>query len=145
MQQQKVNAAKISKEGIRRLLSFLPFFGGRNEADYGVGPKPAVVQNGVISIHSAVLSAKASEFVTACYEEHFVQPFDWGKWSKRHKDGVTSDSLIAEADLTTIIKMLTVHIRADRFCDGYFLSVMRDGTILKILERLRDIDLQRAN
>ena len=144
MQQQEVSAAKVSKEGICRLLSFLPFFEECDGTDYGVGPKVAAVEKGVASIRPAALSPKASDFVTACYEEHFVQPFDWGDWNRRHGGDLTSDAFIAEADLSAIIKMLTAHIRADRFCDGHLLSVMKDGTALKILKRLRDIHSEQG-
>jgi len=139
MQQQEVSTAKVSKEGVCRLLSFLPFFEAWDETDYGVGPGAAVVEQGVGHTGLALLPAKASEFVAACYEEGFVQPFDWTKWTRRHEGALASDAFIAEADLSAIIKMLTAHIRADRFCEGHLLSVMRDGTILKILRRLRDI------
>jgi len=144
MQQQEVSAAKVSKEGICRILSFLSFFNKCDETDYGVGPDVVFVEEGVASILPATLSSRASDFVTACYEEHFVQAFDWGKWSRRNGGDLASDAFIAEADLTAIIKMITVHIRADRFCDGHLLSVIEDGTVLKILKRLRDIHSERV-
>jgi len=89
-----------------------------------------------------MLSDKASDFVTACYEENFVQPFDWTNWSNEHKPELNLEGFIEEADLLTIVKLLTSHIRGDRFCEGHLLSVMGDGTILKILNRLKEIDFE---
>lgn len=143
MREQEVSTSTISNHGIRRLLSFLPVFDHCDEAGYGDGPTVALSENGKASIVPTALCAKASEFVTACYEENFVQPFDWGKWADRHTSDLTSHAFIAGADLGGIIKMLTAHIRGDRFCDGHLLSVMRDGTILKILQRLREIHSAR--
>lgn len=143
MQEQEVSIAKISNEGIRRLLSFLTFFENCDGTGYGRAPTVAPDESGVLGLRSASLSAKASEFVTACYEEHFVQPFDWSEWSKRCNCDQVSGAFIAEADLGVIIKMLTVHIRSDRFCDGHLLSVMENGTILKILERLREVQSEQ--
>ena len=139
MQEQEVSAAKISKEGIRRLLSLLTFFENRDGTDYGSAATVTRDESGASNLHSATLTERASEFVTACYEEHFVQPFDWGEWSGRDDCDLTSPEFIARADLVGIIKMLTTHIRVDRFCDGHLLSAMENGTILRILERLRNI------
>jgi O-acetyl-ADP-ribose deacetylase len=139
MQGQEVDVSEVPQEGIRRLLSFLPFFKNCDEEDFGVGPKLKREGEGVIRLESSALSPRASEFVAACYNEHFVQSFDWGEWSSGNRKALASDAFINSADLATIIKMLTTHIRAGRFCDGHLLSVMKDGTILKILRRLGDI------
>ncbi len=52
------------------------------------------------------------------------------------------EGFIEEADLLTIVKLLTSLIRGDRFCEGHLLSVMGDGTILRILNRLKQIDFE---
>lgn len=144
--EQEVNPDTISNEGIRRLLAFLPFF-DHDGTNYGTGPVIAAAKSRkkAITIFPGTFSAKVSEFIKACYEENFVQPFDWGKWRERHEDDLASDAFVAKADITTIIRMLTVHIRADRFCDGHLLSVMKDGTIYRILRRLKEVHSQRES
>jgi len=82
----------------------------------------------------------ADKFVSACYKEHFIQDFDWGEWVRQYESELESDNFIRAADLVTIVRMLTAHIRGDRFCDGHLLSVMDNGTIGKILNRLHELD-----
>jgi hypothetical protein len=44
---------------------------------------------------------------------------------------------IESLDLEGIRKLLTTHIRGDRFSDGHLLKMLRSNTITKILERLK--------
>ncbi|GAK55508.1 Alr3803 protein [Candidatus Vecturithrix granuli] len=128
----------ITQEGIDRLVAFLPLLSAPN-ARHGTYPDVVKNNNDNLLYIPSILSETASEFVQACYEEGFVQPFDWGEWSERHKDELNSAAFIDGADLTTIVKLLTTHIRADRFCDGHLLSMLEDGSIAKILKRLEHI------
>ncbi len=67
-----------------------------------------------------------------------MQPFDWPAWADAHRGDLRSDEFIQNAGLETIVKLITIYIRSDRFNDGHLLSVLRDGTVLKILKRLED-------
>ena len=140
MKDRALTTAKISKAGIDRILAFIPFF-ERSDSYFGKAPELEDTQDGGFSISDPVYSKTAWSFVEACYEESFVQPFNWIRWGGRHQDDLRSDSYIGKANLLTIIRMLTTHIRADRFVSvGHLLSVMEDGTILKILKRLEEIN-----
>ena len=126
---------EVTERGIKRILAFIPFF-ENPESHFGESPQLETAKSGELSITMATLSDTAERFVEACYEENFVQPFDWPVWSAEHQDEMSSEGLICTADITTTIKMLTSHIRADRFSEGHLLSVMKEGTILRILRRL---------
>ena len=41
--------------------------------------------------------------------------------------------------------MLTAIIRGDRFCSGLIYSKVKDGTLLRLLERLKDIKSKGEN
>lgn len=144
MDEQEVNVELITQAGIRRLLSFLPLFVD-TRANHGAGPTAEDADENTITIRPAILSGRASGFVAACCDENFVQPFDWGEWSRDHESELCSHEFISNANLATIVRMLTTHIRADRFCDGHLLAVMKKGTIGAILNRLRDIESEQAN
>lgn len=46
---------------------------------------------------------------------------------------------IERADATTIQKLFTTHIRADRFCEGHLASLFENGFIVALLQRLKRI------
>ena len=49
---------------------------------------------------------------------------------------------IDELTYKEIGTMLTTIIRGDRFCSGLIYSKVKDGTLLKLLERLKDIKIK---
>lgn len=51
-------------------------------------------------------------------------------------------SQIPEANLDELRAMLTYCIRAERFCDGYWLGLLKDKTFLKILWRLKTLECE---
>jgi hypothetical protein len=142
MTDEGIDPSLITQQGIERVLAFLPALSEPN-AEHGTGPAVESTDENTFTIIPASLSERASEFVDACYEEKFVQSFDWMEWSDRHQAHLTSDAFIGKADLATIAKLLTTHIRSDRFFDGHLLSVLKDGTVLRILERLDQINSEQ--
>jgi len=60
------------------------------------------------------------------------------------KEYMENEKLIQEKDINILTykeigTMLTAIIRGDRFCSGLIYSKVKDGTLLKLLERLKDI------
>ena len=49
--------------------------------------------------------------------------------------------LIKKANLLTLRKLITAHVRQDRFCEGHLAGVLKSGLMVKILERLKEISL----
>ena len=47
---------------------------------------------------------------------------------------------LREVDAQTMLAMIMTIIRRERFCDGLLLEYLRNGSILKWLERLQAID-----
>lgn len=84
----------------------------------------------------ASLSDTAIEFVHACYEEGFVQGFDWMSWSNTKPEVLEPDASFDDIDLSTVIRLLTLHLRADRFNDGHLMAVLQQGIIAGILRQL---------
>lgn len=46
---------------------------------------------------------------------------------------------IAGADLLTLRTLMTACVRGEKFCDGWWASILQDGTLLAVLERLEAI------
>ncbi len=123
----------ITREGIDALLHFLPYFND-DRARFGT---EVSITDGCIA--PSILTPKSMEFYEACYEHNFVQDFDWGEWSQSRQGMVSCGEGIEDLDLAGIGRLLTAHIRGDRFCDGHLLGVMRSGQMAHILERLMEL------
>ncbi len=133
-----IDTRAITPDHVRALLKYLPYFERRGQS---FGAPPGVsMEKGSGLITPAVLSWRASAFVKTCYDNGFVQGFDWPKWQNEAARLLRDEGeFFRTANLDTLVKLLTTHIRKDRFVDGHLLCVMESGHIGRILRRLRDL------
>ena len=79
-----------------------------------------------------------SKFVALCYEMGLVIDFDWMHW----KEGATylkdNSKKVVEADLETVVKLITSHIRNDRFDEDWLEDLLDNGHLTALLRRLRE-------
>jgi hypothetical protein len=123
----------ITITGIDTLLGYLPYFSSKR-ARFG---QPMRIDHGCTTFSS--LTKKSQRFCNACYTHHFVQPFDWHAWSREHERLVFNGDAIEELCLADIGRLLTTHLRGDRYCDQHLLGVMRSGQMRRILKRLQQL------
>jgi hypothetical protein len=90
---------------------------------------------GYLEYHPAV-----GQFMRACYENGLVLSFDWGAWADETHKYMKDPELITAASLRTCMKLLTTHLRAERFCDGHLEEVLRSGHIATVLRRLESFE-----
>ena len=83
------------------------------------------------------LDESASRFISALHDNGWVVPFDWVSWQGEAQRYVSSPEMLESADVDVIRKLLTMHIRKERFCDGHLLAVFRSGHLNAILRRLK--------
>jgi len=70
----------------------------------------------------------------------FIRPFDWPAWCREvGADVLTSKEFVREADLETVWKLFTAHIRADRFNEGHLANAFVNGHIVALLRRLKEL------
>ena len=120
----------LTLAGMDALLEFLPYFQNKRSR---FGKEPDVENH----VHRpSLLSKKAIQFIGLCETTHFIQPFDWGAWIQDHPRVANRGDGIEELSLEELGKLLTAHVRGDRFCDGHLLEVMRSGQMARLLERL---------
>jgi hypothetical protein len=134
---QEVDPNKITLHDVDAVLQYLTYFTNPNNKFYETD-KSSLSKSSVINIEPYIYSHKVSEFITTLYSCNFIQEFDWISWDeceKYQKD----PHLIGDINLETIIKLLTAHVRADRFITGHLVSVIDNGHLLKILQRLSEI------
>ena len=117
---------------IEALLVFLPTFGKATK-------KHATFQLPEHAMPWWKMSPAADAFYLAIYENGFVQVFSWFRWQQEGFRFIKSRKKVAQADLETICRLLTLHVRRDRFCDGHFAAQLENGHMAAILHRLAHI------
>jgi len=103
--------APTSKD-IAGMVAILPEF----EAD-GATAGEWHIEEGVMPDFE--LSPCMSRFIQIAYDGGFVGPFDWTRWQDEAGRYVDNPEAVARADLETIQKLITTHVRKERFCEGH--------------------------
>lgn len=90
-------------------------------------------KDGTFSIPSSNPSKQLSEFMKYIYDNDLTDK-NYLENNKKieHKD-------INNMNFNEIMTAITYFLRGERFCSGFWYSNFKDGTILKLLERLRDL------
>jgi hypothetical protein len=67
--------------------------------------------------------------------------FDWSKWAHgpECQTLVTNPANVASAGPLTLARLLTAHLRQDRFCEGHLLGAFEDGHLTAIVRRAADL------
>ena len=90
-------------------------------------------KDGTFSIPSSNPSKQLSEFMKYIYDNDLIDK-NYLENNKKieHKD-------INNMNFNEVMTAITYFLRGERFCSGFWYSNFKDGTILKLLERLRDL------
>lgn len=119
----------VDKKDFEVILSYLPSF-ERPGYDFG----EMIEEKGMLPW--ADYSGEVMEFYRDLYLHHFIVDFDWPSWQHVAIEYYQNPERITTADLKTIRRLFTVHIKKDRFCEGHLLSVLESGHITMMLQRL---------
>jgi ADP-ribosyl-[dinitrogen reductase] hydrolase len=123
---------EIGLQQIDAVLRYLPIF-ERQDYQFGQWVEP----EGQFPYFS--FSPEVNEFIDALRKQDMIIPFDWKSWRTEAKRYQTDAEALETADLLTLCKLLTVHVRAERFAEGHLASVFESGHITAILHRLKQI------
>jgi hypothetical protein len=136
MELNKIERAQpISKDQIKAIIHFLPIF---TSEGFQFGHWTS--EKGVFPYFT--LSREAHAFYKTLYDNGWIIPFDWGSWQEEAVRYVNNETLLKEADLETLRKLLTTHVRKDRFCEGHLDYMFECGHITAILERLQQLETE---
>ena len=130
-----MKAEPITRARVDELLRFLPLFCKPDEELepkwHGLGAGPD--KNGTLHMPYPVYPPIIVEFFRLA-----AQPCwnDYGYVPEVANKMVQSDEVIASASLSEIKTMLTSCVRGERFCDGHWGAMIRQGRIGAILSRL---------
>ena len=123
---------EVGLQQIDAILKYLPIF---EKPDYQFGCW--VEPEGQFPYFS--FSSEVDEFIGELYKQGMILPFDWMSWRKEAERYPKDAKALETADLLTLRKLLTVHVRAERFSEGHLASVFGSGHITAILHRLQQI------
>lgn len=70
-------------------------------------------------------------------ETGFIAPFDWNAEFGNRVDDLSDDNLLKNADLETLRKIFTTHVRINRFREGYLDEMVKQGKWTTMISRLQ--------
>jgi len=125
----------MTPKNIEAITRFLPVF-EQDRYEFGVWS----VEDDFLP--SVQYSKDVDDFIGALYREGFVLTFDWPQWQDEAARIVEDPAVLQQANINTIQKLLTTHVRKDRFCEGHLLNMFEAGHISALLRRLSQILLE---
>ena len=120
------------KPNARAILAFLPALETPGFRFGEVVAKPG-------QFPYATMAPAAAGLFQALYDNGWVEPFDWSEFQDEAIGFFENPLRLESVDLETIRKLLTLHVRKDRFCEGHFLEMLEKGHIQAILRRLAQL------
>jgi hypothetical protein len=124
---------------ISKVLSFLPIF---EEQGFKAGEwdKPKQDEPGVLVMPGLNYDEQVEFFIQACGDAGLMlKEFDWQAWVDEAMSYVERPERVDGADFETVRKLLTAHIRGERFTEGHLLAVFEKGHIVRLLRRLKEL------
>ena len=80
------------------------------------------------------------EFQKDLYDNDWVSlQLNWSKWKERAGEYIDCPETIASADAETIRMLFTIYARQQRYSSGTLSYLFKNGHVLALLRRLRDI------
>jgi len=130
----------IQPESIDKVVSFIPALESIPASKIARWPDHEKTADGTL-----VLSLEPEYHPTvralmrSLRENRFVQPFDWPRWQSTAEKIFNEPHRLSKATLKTCVKLITLHVRKDRFVGGHFGEMVRRGHIAAILRRLAEL------
>jgi hypothetical protein len=129
--------SKITRERVDELLRFRPLLGhsGPEIEPEWQGGEP-VNEEGVRSFPVASYPETVYEFFELASQEWWC---DYGYDPERSAELIRSDAAIARASLDQLKSLLTYCVRGERFCEGHWGTMVREGRVGALLRRLAEL------
>ncbi len=122
----------LSQKQLDTVLAYLPLF---EHDDFEFGHWIS----GGTAIPHYQFSPEAHEFIDMLYAQSILLAGDWLSWSPAAERFINNPSLLQEADLAAVRRLLTVAVRGERMHEGQLGRVYDSGCLLAALQRLKAI------
>ncbi len=93
--------------------------------------------DGSISDIYVLPSKVVDKIFYAICDLNLIPIFDWTSWREGQSILENQDFDYTTLDTVTLCKLLTVIVRTDRFCEGFFVSTFKKGVMQNILNALK--------
>lgn len=130
--------APPTAEQMDRLLAFLPVFERPDFVPAWDRQVPEELKGSFMEMEEE-WAPELEAFHQAIYEEGFAFSFAWSEWQEQAAAYVNHPETLAQADLQDLCRLLTTHVRTERFCANHLPSMVRCGHITRLLQRLQEI------
>lgn len=127
--QQESDRPEADQIGV--MLAFLPELSADGFCPGGVIPLEAD------GFPTDAFAALATRFMDACYKCGMVVKFKWEQWDQEALRLVQDPGALAAADFPLLRRLLTWHVRQNRFDRTHLGTVIANGHILAILQRMQ--------
>ena len=122
----------LKTDAVTGLLTFLPLL--RNTS-------PDFSRIGYWGDMSSRVSAQtARDFYQYVYNNGFILiDFDWQAWGDEAVSYMEDRKKLNTADMATLYKLITAHMRADHFVEGHYDAIIENGFLGDVLHRMQEI------
>lgn len=133
-----IKSGKLTYKNIDAVLKYLPVF---RQKDFMAGEwsEKNELEEGVFSFPVYNCNEQVNVFVKTLHKEGFIIDFDWPNWQDEAERFYSNPELLKTSDIGILQKLLTTHIRKERFCEGHLACMLSDGHICAILNRLKEV------
>jgi hypothetical protein len=131
--------ATITPKQIDDILKHLPALETKESCIIS-GPVRKV--GNTIEIGCVHYSSGVTQLMNSLHDSGCGLVFDWTAWQGEAGQYVSHPELLRSADILKLQKLLTLHIRKERFFEGHFGTMVDSGHIKRILERLKELRAQ---
>jgi hypothetical protein len=83
-----------------------------------------------------------SRFMDACYKNGMVVRYDWENWEGEARGYMAEADRLQQADLSQLRRLLTWHVRQNRYAKDHLARMIAQGHILGILLRMGEASLR---
>jgi hypothetical protein len=126
----------MNTDEVDQLLLYLPVL---SELAADFEPQwvaPALQEPGVIHMEYPTYPASVEEFFGVAAQDYWADH----EYDPFLLDGlIRDDAAIAAATFEQIRALLTYCVRGERFCDGHWGAMIREGRVVAILQRLQQL------
>ena len=126
----------ISRTDWERLFDLIPEI--ENSRSFGDVEGGKEIEEGVLTMPFMNPAQIVFDFFQIIHELSIVPVFDWVNWTEGCDLISNEQADFSKLPLIDQCKLLTVMIRIDRFCEGFFVSCFENGIVLKILLGMKE-------
>jgi hypothetical protein len=94
--------------------------------------------DGSMQMHYVEYAPEVAALISAVYARNISIAYDWGAWQDEARSFLDAN-VVARASLDEVRRLLTLHVRKDRFVEGHLGGMVECGHVAALLRRLREL------